>query len=123
MILMWANPLQGPLEGLGPDNGNFFGALKWDKRSEWHLGPKKSRFSGSIPSNGPCNGFAPIKGGGISGTKYIYFARYDSCTKKKLIRGHTISCGFTCNMKCAYSGEGEGGDTTTQCQTNWRITK
>ncbi len=26
-------------------------------------GPKKSRFSGPTPSNGPCNGFSPIKGG------------------------------------------------------------
>ncbi len=36
MILMWANPLQGPLEGVGP---------------EWHspIGPKKYRFSGPNP--------------------------------------------------------------------------
>jgi hypothetical protein len=65
----------------GPLKWKLFWALKWDKRSEWHLGPKKSRFSGPIPSNDPCNGCAPIKeGGGISGTKYIYFARYYSCT-------------------------------------------
>jgi hypothetical protein len=62
----------------GPLKWKLFWALKW----EWHLGQKKSRFSGPIPVNGPCNGFAPIKGEGISGTKYIYFARYDSCTKK-----------------------------------------
>ncbi len=29
-----------------------------------HLGTKKSIFSGSSPSNGPCNGIAPSKGGG-----------------------------------------------------------
>jgi hypothetical protein len=28
---------------------------------EWHWGPKKSRFSGPTPSNGPSNGFAHIK--------------------------------------------------------------
>ncbi len=25
MILMWANPLQGPLEGVSPENRDFFG--------------------------------------------------------------------------------------------------
>ncbi len=31
---------------------------------------KLSRFSGSIPSYGPSNGFYPIKGGGGNGTNY-----------------------------------------------------
>jgi hypothetical protein len=40
MILMGANPLLGPMEGVGPEN----------------LG-----ISASTPSNGPSNGFARIK--------------------------------------------------------------
>jgi hypothetical protein len=44
MILMRANPLQEPLEGLGPENRDFFGL--GSERSESHLGPKKSRFQG-----------------------------------------------------------------------------
>jgi hypothetical protein len=44
MILMRANPLQGPLE-VGPEN------LDW-----WYLGPKKSRFSGPTPSSSQIKG-------------------------------------------------------------------
>jgi hypothetical protein len=62
MILMRTNPLQGTLEGMGPENRDFFWALKW--QSECHLNPKKLRFSRPTPSDGPCNGFAPIKGEG-----------------------------------------------------------
>ncbi len=40
MTLMRANPLQGPLEGVGPENQDFFGPT---------------------PSHGPSNGFAPVK--------------------------------------------------------------
>jgi hypothetical protein len=29
MILMRENPLRGPLEGVGPENRDFFGDLKW----------------------------------------------------------------------------------------------
>jgi hypothetical protein len=47
IILMRANPLQGPLEGLGPENPEFFGplhqdfflALKWQRARTCHLGP------------------------------------------------------------------------------------
>jgi hypothetical protein len=56
---MLANPLQGPLEGVGPEILNFFG-------SKWHLlrllpfqSLKKSRFSGPTPSNCTCNGCCP----------------------------------------------------------------
>ncbi len=38
IILMWANPLRWPLEGVGPENQDFFG-------------PKKSIFPGPTPSN------------------------------------------------------------------------
>jgi hypothetical protein len=61
MILMGANSLLGPLDGLGLENLDFFGP-------KWHLlrslpfqGPIKSRFSRPSPSNGPSNEFAPIK--------------------------------------------------------------
>jgi hypothetical protein len=39
----------------------FFWALKWHERSECHLGPKKSRFSGPTPPNAPRNDVAPLK--------------------------------------------------------------
>jgi hypothetical protein len=42
MILRGATSLQGALEGVGPENRDFFWALKWHERSECHLGPKKS---------------------------------------------------------------------------------
>ncbi len=29
MILMRENPFRGPMEGVGPENQDFFGALKW----------------------------------------------------------------------------------------------
>ncbi len=50
MILMRAKPLQGSLEEVSPEN-----------RSLPFHGPKSRDFSGSTPSNGPCNGFAGIK--------------------------------------------------------------
>ncbi len=37
MILMWENPLLGPLEGVGPENLDFFG----NEGRECHFGPKK----------------------------------------------------------------------------------
>jgi hypothetical protein len=40
MILMWANPLQGPLEGVGPENGNFLG-LEMGQAKRVPFGPKK----------------------------------------------------------------------------------
>jgi hypothetical protein len=33
MILMQANPFQGPLEGVGPENRDFFGPLNGYERS------------------------------------------------------------------------------------------
>jgi hypothetical protein len=69
MILMRANPLQGPKENVGPENGGFFHpSVSLDAIS----GPKKSRFSGPRPSNGPVNGFAPIKEGGEQYKVYLF---------------------------------------------------
>jgi hypothetical protein len=42
-------------------NLDFFGHNWHSLRSLVFQGPKKSRFSGPTPSNGPCNGFARIK--------------------------------------------------------------
>ncbi len=55
------NPVQEPLEGVGPENQGFFGPCNGKKRSECHLGAKKSGFSGPTHSNAPCNGSARIK--------------------------------------------------------------
>jgi hypothetical protein len=53
MILMRENLLLGPLKGVGPENLDFSGP-KWHSLcSLLFQGPKKSRFSGSTPSNGP----------------------------------------------------------------------
>ena len=41
MFLMQADPLQGPLKGLGHESGDFFWALKQLEQSETCLGPKK----------------------------------------------------------------------------------
>ena len=43
MILMRANPFWGPVEREGPENQDFFGPWNGNKRSECHLGPKKSK--------------------------------------------------------------------------------
>jgi hypothetical protein len=40
------HPLQGPLEGVGLENQDFFGVLNGNEQSKCHLGPKKSRFLG-----------------------------------------------------------------------------
>jgi hypothetical protein len=40
---MGANPFRGSLEGVGPENPDFFGPRNGNERSECHLGPKKSR--------------------------------------------------------------------------------
>jgi hypothetical protein len=40
MILMWENLFRGPLEGVGPENRDFFGPCNGNERSECHLGPK-----------------------------------------------------------------------------------
>ncbi len=44
MILMRANPLQGPLKGRVPENRDFFGPWNGNEESECHLGPKKPRY-------------------------------------------------------------------------------
>jgi hypothetical protein len=53
MILIRANPLQGPLEGVGHENRDFFGP-DMATSEPVHLGLKKS-------SNGSSNGFSFIK--------------------------------------------------------------
>jgi hypothetical protein len=60
MILRGATSLN-VLEGVGPENQEFWWALKWHQQSECHLGPKMSRFSGPTPSNAPSNDVAPPK--------------------------------------------------------------
>jgi hypothetical protein len=61
MILIGENPLLGPLEGVVPENLDFFGP-KWHLLRSWPFqGPKKSQFSGPTPSTGPRNGFSHIK--------------------------------------------------------------
>jgi hypothetical protein len=42
MILMRANTFRGPLEGVDPENRDFFGPGNGSERSECHLGPTKS---------------------------------------------------------------------------------
>jgi hypothetical protein len=61
MVLRSATSLWGALEGVGPENQDFFGPWKWHEQSECHLGPKKSRFSGPTPSNAPSNDVALLK--------------------------------------------------------------
>ncbi len=56
--LMGANPLTGPLEGLGPENRDFLGPEMASSETD---GWKKPPFSGPTFSFGPCNGFARIK--------------------------------------------------------------
>ncbi len=41
MILMRENPLLGPLEGVGPENLDFFGP-KWSRLSRCHFRAQKS---------------------------------------------------------------------------------
>jgi hypothetical protein len=53
MILMRANPLLRPLEGVGPEILTLWGSLVAIS------GPKKDSISGPIPSNGPRNGYCP----------------------------------------------------------------
>jgi hypothetical protein len=61
MILMRENPSLRPLEGVGPENHEFFGPKLHSLHFVAISGPKKSRFSGPTPSNGPRNGFSRIK--------------------------------------------------------------
>jgi len=61
MLLMRENPLLGPLEGVGPENLDFFGPKLHSLGSLAFEGPKKSWFSGPTPSNGSRNVFSRIK--------------------------------------------------------------
>ncbi len=61
MVLRRATSLRVALEGVGPENWDFFDPLKWPEQSECHLGPKKSRFLGPTPSNAPSNDVAALK--------------------------------------------------------------
>jgi hypothetical protein len=38
MILCGQHPFKGPLEGVGPENRDFFGPWNGNERSEYHLG-------------------------------------------------------------------------------------
>ena len=61
MFLMRSNPLQGALEGLGHESRDFLGPLNSSSEARAVWAQKKSRLSWPNPSNGPSNGFAPIK--------------------------------------------------------------
>ncbi len=63
MILMRANPLLLPLEGVSPENRrDFFGPWNGNASEASAIrARKKLRFSVPTPSNGPSNGFVPIR--------------------------------------------------------------
>jgi hypothetical protein len=63
MILRGATSLRGALEGVGPENLDFFGPKWHERRAQMARaqGPKKSRFSGPTSSNAPRNDVAPLK--------------------------------------------------------------
>ncbi len=61
MVLRGATSLLGTLEGVGPENLNFFWAQMAITSLVPFQGPKKSRFSGATPSNAPRNDVAPLK--------------------------------------------------------------
>jgi hypothetical protein len=52
MILTRENTFRGLLEGVGPENQDFFGPSNGNERSP---------LEGPTPSNGPSNGFSRIK--------------------------------------------------------------
>jgi hypothetical protein len=56
MVLRSATSLREALEGVGPENRDFFEF--WNGTSK---GPKKLRFSGPTPSNAPSNDVALLK--------------------------------------------------------------
>ncbi len=60
--VMRANSVRGSLEGVRPENQEFLGT----KMATSEVSAQKSLdFQGPPPSNGPCNGSAPIKRGGV----------------------------------------------------------
>ncbi len=91
LLFMWGGTLWiwcGPIHSNGPSNGFVHIKIIKPRRHKktgtlvilctWVSlvaisGPKKTWFSWPTPSNGSCNGFAPIKGGGESSTKCNYF--------------------------------------------------
>jgi hypothetical protein len=58
MVFRSATSLLRALEGVGPENLDFFGP-KWHSLAR--QGPKKYRFSGPTPSNAPGNDVALLK--------------------------------------------------------------
>ncbi len=52
MVLRRATSLRGALEGVGPENRDFFGTLN---------GTTEARFSGPTPSNAPSNDVEALK--------------------------------------------------------------
>ncbi len=82
---------QAPLEGVSPLHRNFF-VLKWHwLRSLPFRCPKKSRFSGPTPSNGPINGFARTKiirfpcrkNNRYIGSSFLSFVSWAECRAKQ----------------------------------------
>ncbi len=51
MILMRENPFREPLEGVGPENRDFFGLWNGNEQCECHLGPKSVTIG--APSQDP----------------------------------------------------------------------
>ncbi len=60
MILMGANPLLWPLEGVGPEKSQLFWPKLHLNRCQ-HFGTKKVSIFRAHPFHGPNNGFAHIK--------------------------------------------------------------
>jgi hypothetical protein len=56
MLLMRANPLLRPLEGVGPEIKTFLGPEMATSEASV-IWAQKAEISGPTPSNGPCNGY------------------------------------------------------------------
>ncbi len=89
MILMGANQFWGPMERVGPEIRDFYESWKGNEQSKCHLSPRKLRFSGPTPSNGPNNGFAPIK-----------IVKFKCHKKKKWYVGNFIYMRFAAVVFC-----------------------
>ncbi len=63
MILLWENPFRGPLEGVGPENRDFFGPeiATSEASAIWAQKSRDFQFSGPTPYNGPRDGFSRNK--------------------------------------------------------------
>ncbi len=64
VTLIGANPLLGPLEGMGPEIETFLDPELAMGEASAVKGQKRSRFSGPIPFYWPLNWFCPHRGGG-----------------------------------------------------------